>query len=469
MSLINRVYFVLIGLTTAFLAAGLIMVIQHARLAVAAELESATGLAAALLTEAVDVLDEDAASEAYPTVVARLAQLGMHRHVHLQQPDEIGDSAPFHPAGSEAPAWFEYLVRPDPEAYTRYVAVPGMPPPGITLLAVPEHELAEAWQGARGLLLLLLIFGITAMLLARRVLIRILQPLGQLASGLDALQRGRFQHRLEPTGDTELDALVTGFNGLSAALAGSRARNQRLTSRLLDVQEEERRHLTGELHDELGQCISAMHSDAVVIRRDPGVPPASRQAAASICATAGHVQSITRDLIHRLRPPALDALGLTAAVKAMLEEWTVRNPRTLCTATLHPALDRVPAESRIHVYRLLQEALTNISRHAEADHVLFTVTYNRDFLRLTITDDGRGFSPSATASGLGLLGMQERASGLGARFELNSAPGRGTRLAVHLPLPDQHTVIHRPPSTLDPCGSIRKKERGQPGIETARQ
>jgi signal transduction histidine kinase len=217
--------------------------------------------------------------------------------------------------------------------------------------------------------------------------------------------------------------------------------NRELTKRLVHGQEEEYRRLARELHDEVGQALTAIRTDAALIAKHTvgRFETLSRSAEAIRCA-ADHLHGITRSMIRRLRPTMLDDLGLAAALEALVSEWRARRPGLPCRLACEGAIDRLGKEIDITVYRLVQEALTNALRHAAASQVHVTVSCERSpgaVVRVLVEDDGRGMKTSdALMSGLcfGLLGMRERVEGLGGHLDIDSAPGKGLRLRATIPL-----------------------------------
>jgi two-component system sensor histidine kinase UhpB len=212
--------------------------------------------------------------------------------------------------------------------------------------------------------------------------------------------------------------------------------NRELAQRLIALQESERRALARELHDEFGQRCSAIRAETAWLRRCAVDDREGMLAAARRADNAAHdLYQLVRDLLRRLRPADLDALGLVAALQAQCEGW---EERTGVNCAFHH--DGVPASLGesvdIAVYRTVQEALTNVMRHAEASQVRVRLDRpSRSGLRLTIQDDGRGMELNAVTRGLGLLGARERAAALGGTLEVDATLGAGVRLTLCIPLP----------------------------------
>jgi PAS domain S-box-containing protein len=219
-----------------------------------------------------------------------------------------------------------------------------------------------------------------------------------------------------------------------------RERQKALSHRLLTAQEEERRRLAVELHDELGQILTAVKISLASLDRLPGgatAPAPLRDTIASVDQAMERV----RDLALDLRPSVLDDLGLPAALR-----WYVDRFARTAHVEAHLTIDAVPhlaAELETVCFRVAQEALTNVARHAHARHVWVDLHLLPGGLELDVRDDGQGFN-TTTARGhalggasVGLLGMQERVALVGGEFELRSAPGDGTRVRVRFAVGDK--------------------------------
>ncbi|MEO7052937.1 MAG: sensor histidine kinase, partial [Rhodanobacter sp.] len=224
-----------------------------------------------------------------------------------------------------------------------------------------------------------------------------------------------------------------------ATLATTLEENRRLARRFMDMQEAERRTLARELHDELGQYLNAIKLDAVAIENHDPTPP-MRGRARSIVDNIDHVHSVVQVLIRRFRPVALDELGLQAALEHYIDHWRRRLPHTALRLAISGDLEPCGEPANLAIYRIVQEGLTNISRHAQATQVRVQLERwtsersGRDEVCLTIEDNGIGVASGARGSGLGLVGMRERAEALGGELRLSSAPGHGFSLTVKLPV-----------------------------------
>ena len=215
------------------------------------------------------------------------------------------------------------------------------------------------------------------------------------------------------------------------------SRLQSLSRRLLEVQEAERRHLARELHDEVGQSLTGLR---MLLKLDAdSLTDAARIKLEQARGIIDELLERIRRLSFDLRPAALDSLGLLPALLALFERYTEQTG--VKVAFKHEGLEqRFPPEVETTAYRIVQEALTNVARHAGVDVVTVRVWANADTLSLQIEDRGRGFDPEvalASPRSIGLAGMQERVMLLHGHLTIQSRPGAGTQLTAELPLHGQ--------------------------------
>jgi len=207
---------------------------------------------------------------------------------------------------------------------------------------------------------------------------------------------------------------------------------KKLSKRLVDAQEQERRAISRELHDEVGQSLSALLMDVERLSAILSKDGEYRQALENIKTLAENSVTEVRNMSLLLRPSMLDDLGLVAALEWQAREVSKRTGM-LVGLVEENVSDSLPEEHKTCVYRIVQEALNNCSKHAYAKHVQVTIRQKPGRLTLTIQDDGKGFDPGR-ARGLGLVGMTERVSQLNGNLKVDSVAGRGTSLHVDLPL-----------------------------------
>lgn len=297
-------------------------------------------------------------------------------------------------------------------------------------LDVHWDALGEAWW-QRIRFWLVLGFGLAAIVLAvTRPVGRALRPAQAILAALGRLEAGDSGVRLPVPQLRELRDVAQRFNRLAERWQRLLAEQQDLSARLLHVREEERRRLARELHDELGQSLSALRAEAAVLATRPDAAAGERIGELSAQLLAG-LQAVLDDL----RPAALDRFGLAIALQALVAAERRRadgQPLQVSLALPDAGLERLPPDIAVHVYRIVQEALTNALRHGEATRADVALDLRDQRLRITVTDDGHGMA--GVVPGHGLLGMDERVRALAGALRIESSPA-GLRLNVDLPLP----------------------------------
>lgn len=221
-------------------------------------------------------------------------------------------------------------------------------------------------------------------------------------------------------------------------LAGLLIENQALSRHAMQLQEEERSHLAREIHDDLGQYLTAIRLDATILSKHP---QNAAEHAMRIAHHTGYIQTAVRRIINRLRPAALDAHGLVEAVYQLVRTWREQNPGTICHLELDESCSRLPDNLSIVMYRLIQEALTNIARHAQATEV-WIIMHRINLptgrkISIVIHDDGIGFKPLIHHGTFGISGMRERVESVQGQFEISSASGGGVKISAIIP--DTHS------------------------------
>lgn len=426
------------------LFAGAMLVIHHARRAVEEETRSTANLTLNLLEVALS--SKSPASNPLEAIFGHLARFEETRHLHIDllRPDGTRESgyppmAVSRPA--EAPDWFVRLVRPPALQLTRNIAPADSYGLQVVIEADPADEISEAWKEARALLGLLVVFCLLANGLVYFTLGRSMKPIDSILNALDNIERGDYNSRLPSIGLPELDVIVEKFNHMAEVLERSRAQNRLLAQKSLAIQEQERRYLAHELHDELGQSVSAIKALAVSIGQRTAAQPEIAQSTQTIVDTSQRIYDVVRGMMRRLRPVILDELGLVPALQNVIDEWNDRHEETFCRLSVDGDLSGLTDEAKINVFRIVQEALTNVAKHARATEVEVCLRRTardlggmRDILEISMSDNGIGFDAQHTTAGLGLLGMRERTEALDGQFELRTAPGAGVRLRITLPM-----------------------------------
>ena len=223
-----------------------------------------------------------------------------------------------------------------------------------------------------------------------------------------------------------------------AKLSAALAENQRLALKYVGMQESERKALARDLHDELGQFVNAIKLDAVSIRDSAAGQAPIASVARTMIQNIDRVYDVLGGLIRQLRPVGFDNLGLLAALEHCLNEWRSRLPATRIEISTAGNLESLDETCALVVFRLVQEALTNIARHAQATQVQVLIERSdiRGGIELLIADNGCGTDLSSPRTGLGLIGMRERVAALGGSITLAAGRGAGFKVTAFIPLPE---------------------------------
>ena len=349
-------------------------------------------------------------------------------------------------AGRNAPAWFSALVAPEPS-----VQAIDLPEGKLTVRADSSRAELDAWDevvtlGAGALLLLVVVNGTVFWLVGRAV-----RPFGQIVQAMNELQAGRFDAALPPLAGTEAAAIGAAFNRMLGELRehieterrAVRAELQLSDSRELthwidQHVEAERRLIARELHDELGQSVTAVRSMALSIAtRVHTLDPESEKAARLIADESSRLYDAMHSIIPRLTPLVLDNFGLADALDDLVERTRRSHPDVQITLAVDLAHAVLGSDASLALYRAAQEGITNALRHGQAQHVDLSVRGSPAEVTLELTDDGRGLAAdwSQRNGHYGLRWLAERVQALRGRFEIAAAAPRGVRLQVCLPLP----------------------------------
>jgi len=433
---------------------GSVYVIQNARKAVKDEVRATAYLTLQLVNIALTNVDSGGQVEQQMRVLEKIAALESTRHLNIElyRSDNPLRSKAEHlsvteiPITSSAPSWFIQLVKPDPMEFRHMVDEPGIPDTKILIKADPSDEITEVWVESRGVLGLLVVFVVLANILVYITLGRGLAPLETILKGLEGIEQGDYKLRLPAFNLPELARLSEKFNHMAEVLNRSKEENRFLTQRSLAIQENERRNLAYELHDELGQSITAIKAVAVSIEKQSNKDAATiNESAGTIIRVSNRMYDVARNMMRRLRPPSLDELGLITTLQDMIDDWNARHQEIFCYFSFDGNMGELNEEINISLYRIVQEGLTNIVKHAEANTVKISIsvtetlssdkkTSHHNHVILTLEDDGRGFDTDSVRPGLGLLGMQERAEALNGTFTMLSKPGAGLKIKILIPL-----------------------------------
>jgi PAS domain S-box-containing protein len=244
------------------------------------------------------------------------------------------------------------------------------------------------------------------------------------------LSRG-FPVRREPDGPV-VRIVGTHFDLTERKRSETERARTELLARLVFAQEDERRRIAREMHDQFGEQLTALARRIALLKESCASHPDTREHADALEAIAHRLDRDVDHLVWELRPTALDDLGLRAALTNYVQDWS---KRVGISAHLHTSGlwdNRLPSEAETTLYRIAQEALTNVAKHSHAGTVEVILERRADHVVLIVEDDGVGFEPGCGTQGFGLVGMQERAALVGANLQIESAVGQGTTILVRM-------------------------------------
>ncbi len=269
------------------------------------------------------------------------------------------------------------------------------------------------------------------------VLRKALDPLDRLQEAVDETRGGRADMRvvLGDNSDERFDRLAGTFNQMLAQLEHDAREMQQLSRQILQAQEEERYRLARELHDEAAQSLTSLLVHIRLLERANNPIEAQHHVQELRELTARALEDVRRVALD-LRPTILDDLGLAAALEWRVDEFN-KGDGVRASVVVDGLDRRMPREAELVLYRVGQEALSNISRHSAASEVVVTLRRDADLCILQVSDNGVGFDPARMRPdadhGLGLVGMRERVAMIGGDLEVNSQPGTGTRITARIP------------------------------------
>ncbi|PPC88554.1 MAG: sensor histidine kinase [Methylotenera sp.] len=380
------------------------------------------------------------------TSIFRLSSLGNIRHLKIEFYDRNGVlrdtnlSAYDRKIKELPPKWFFKamdLSGISDEERRRQIVLNGRYIGDLVVTPDPSYEIIEVWQDTIGILKLVAIFFVLMNLLAYFAVRYTFKPVKQILEALTQIEQGQFNSRLPNFKQIELQGIGQKFNLMADTLRSSTKNNHRLTQQIIRLQEDERKSLAQDIHDEIGQYLTAIHVDASAILG------AKKMVTAKASATA--ISNITRqmmttihELLQRLRPRVLDELGLGLALAELIHAWRQRNRNITLIHNISSDLGLVDESVTITAYRVMQECLTNVSKHAKANRLTINVSQDHSNVYMEIEDDGLGFDAAKNSNGYGLAGMKERVQGLLGTMTIDTLIGRGTRITVFLPKQNSH-------------------------------
>ena len=427
------------GLVLLLLAGGL-LVVSSLREDVQNEMEASARLVT-LVLQAAQASPQGSAA-AHQAVDGLIRQGGL-RHVQVEwvrsateQPVlQSGTTVPDAPRWAVQMAGLEHWDLP---AYR----VPVGPDEYLLIRMDPGSEVTEVLKDAASMFAVFLFFSAVTMLAAWWAADRALRPVRLLEDGLDRIGRGELDQPLPPMALREFQRVAQAIDRLAQSLAQAQDGERRLGQRLMVLQESEREELARELHDEFGQGLAAMGAAAAFVERHAASaqPAALIECARDIRSASTHMTLQVRSRLRQLRPHGLDGMNLREAITELVYGSRLKAEGVVIEALVPDTLPRLSADAGLALYRTVQEALTNVLRHARAARVRVVIALQGQGVQMTLDDDGNGRAPEVLRKArAGVMGMRERASMAGGRFELGVAPLGGLRVLLWLPLAASQT------------------------------
>jgi two-component system sensor histidine kinase UhpB len=332
------------------------------------------------------------------------------------------------------PQWFVSLVSPKPEAVMKRVGV-------ATLMVRSDSagSVREAWNSVLPLLWVVGGFFVLLNVAVYWMLGRAFRPMGEVLGAIDRMQQGDLSARLPAFKQPEFASIAHSLNRMAESLGAEREleENRQLTRLIQSHIEDERRSLARELHDELGQYVTAVKTFAVaIVNKTKDNAPEVSSSAQTIVAAANHIYDSMHNIIRQLRPGALDNLGLTETLRDAVNSWQTQNPQMKFMLEFAGDLQQLGETININIYRIVQESVTNAVRHSEAKELQIKLARTAaGNISLTVQDNGVGMDMENVdqTQHFGLLGMRERVQALNGVFSVDSEMGQGVTIKVEIP------------------------------------
>lgn len=336
---------------------------------------------------------------------------------------------------SSPPEWFIKLVKNN----LVKIEHPIITNEGQQLLLIieanPLNEISEVWEECSAFFsLLCLLIGLIFVVI--QVLFhRVLKSISLMVERLASIEEEDYQNLLPEFPNYEMNLLSQAINHLIRKLRESQKENFALIQHTLTIQEDERERLAQELHDELGQSLTAIKVMSATISKTNNLKNALvSQSSSSIIEICDHLMKVVRSMMQQLHPLTLTELGLKEALHDLVDNWQMRSPNLQIDFECDENLQICPKSFDIHIFRIVQESLTNIFRHSKASFATIDLRVEKNKLLLEIQDDGVGFNNKNRKNGFGLLSMKDRVLSLNGELKIYSHPNQGMKIFVSFPI-----------------------------------
>lgn len=336
------------------------------------------------------------------------------RHVGSQAPPQVQSST----VADRAPGWFNDLLEVPEMGAVFPVMIEGRQVGEIVFNPDLSADIYEKWIGFLAILVSAIALATLTGIIAYVTAGTALGPLRALEEGLTRMRQGDYGQVILPAGPPEIRRSALEANELAQTLNRLIRDNRRLLRRIVSLQDDERRDIARDLHDELGPLLFGIRVNAItLLDRTPSDKTQFDASVGDLIQSVEALQQANRRILDRLRPLYIDELGLARSIEALLRNVGSQAPRLQQAAHIDPRLGDIDGLLSHTAYRVIQEAVTNVLRHADAGAMKITASWQSDQLLIEVVDDGVGIAPD-NAFGRGLTGMHERVRALGGTFEL---------------------------------------------------
>lgn len=380
--------------------------------------------------------------------LSNLGTLKKTRHLSIQLKQPSGQIQNFShnnftpPFEEKPPQWFIHLVEGKNQKAEYPITLANGQQLGVIIQSNPLDEITEVWQESLAFFTVFFLLTLFSFLAVNLAFHHTLKAITIIVNALKVIESGQYKQKLPEFSINEYDSIARAINELTFKLEATQLENRALTQHTLEIQEEERKRLAQELHDELGQSLSAIKVMAIAAKRfqsplsdrNPGLETNN-----AIINTCDHLMSVVRSMMHQLHPLVLTELGLKASLEDLLNHWGLRNAALKISLNCDDDVNTLDPKIAIQIFRVVQECLTNSVRHAQATQASITLILEKTQLLLEVRDNGVGCLPPTNNSGndkmgFGLLGMRERINSLGGELMINTAQNKGMSICATIPL-----------------------------------
>lgn len=440
MSLRLRLNLLITALSLAFMLAAGWVIVNDAKVSIRERVEAASRVTVQLLDNViVTSAMNPSLGNTTDVLNAFLRSLGYVRSSKITLLDFAGNTMYESPQSTYRinvfpPMWFVNMVQPKEEVVQRRVRY------GTLIISSnAAGSIREAWRGVEQLIWIGLGFFLLLNIMVYALLSHSLRPVSRILAAINRMQQGDLTVRLEPFKLPEFDTIGHSLNRMAASLEAERQleENRQLTALIQAHIEDERRSLARELHDELGQYVTAIKTFAVgIANKTVEKMPDVSSNAQTIVAAANHIYDGMHSIIRHLRPGSLDNLGLSETLKDAVNHLQKQHPDIEFELDLAGELDELGENLNINFYRIVQESLNNAIKHAKASMIKVSLKKDKQGnLNLKVQDNGVGMDADNVdqTQHFGVLGMRERTQAFYGIFNIESSPSKGTTISIYIP------------------------------------